>query len=290
MVSTIKRARRRTGFTLIEVLAAVVIMLLIVLAMGRIFASTTKAYKNTNKQAERDAAARAVMDFIAREVSQAMYEAAFRSTNALLSMRYRADTCKDNFGLEGADEIWFLAANNRLKEDRPRELVQTVFFVQNYEGLSVNVPPNAKYRFGLWRRTRYPTSPYPWHGAYDKAQGLKWSGDSEGSSAQKGRDDLILENVRTFEIFAYTNPEGKGARTYNWDSTGTSRYGAQDLFCMDIYLETLSEADAILAAQMAATLGPDNKRTVEFVESVVRRYYQRIYFPNQLGYFDEDYP
>ncbi|MCO5068016.1 MAG: prepilin-type N-terminal cleavage/methylation domain-containing protein [Kiritimatiellae bacterium] len=289
MASTIRAKKRRSGFTLIEVLAAVVILLLIVLAMGRIFAATTKAYRNTNKQVERDASARAVMDFIVREISEAMFDAAFNNTNAALSMRYRADTCKDNFGVEGADEIWFVSANNRLRSDKPREGVQTVFFVQNYENLT-NAPPNARFRFGLWRSTRYPTSPYPWQSAYDKTQGLKWSGDSEGSSAQKQRNDLLLENVRTFEIFAYTNPEGTGERTYNWDSTGTSRYGAQDLFCMDIYLETLSEADAILAAQMAASLGPNEKRTVEFVESSVRRYYQRIYFPNKRGYFDDNYP
>lgn len=284
---SIWRGRRlalaRGGFTLIEMLSAVVILVLIVLAMGRIYASTSKAYQDTMKQAERDAAARAVMDFLAREISQALFEKANNNTNALLSMRYRANTTPNVFGLEGADEIWLLTANNVMGPGRPpRETVMRVYFVGNYEGLD-DAPPNPRYRFALWQNFQNinitnVSAAFPYSGG---ANGLNWY---DGTTVlPKQRDHLVLENIRTFEIFAYA--DSQGTRVFDWDSRDT-----QPLFCMDIYLETLSEADAIRAAQLAQTLGPNNTTTVQFVESAVRRHYQRIYFPNKFGYFDNDYP
>ncbi len=276
----------RAGFTLIEVLAAVVILLLIVLAMGRIYASTTKAYQETMKQAERDAAARAVMDYIAREIGLAMFDNPNTSTNALLTMRYRANTMTGNYGLEGADEIWFVSANNNLRTNQPRDCVMRAYFVQNYNGLS-NAPANAQYRFALWRdfqNVAYATnsSGIDWNVYVNDQDGLDWSG-SGASFPTRSRDDLLLENVRTFEIFAYEDPFG--TRVLSWDSRNP-----QPLFCMDIYLETFGEADAIRAALLAASLGPGDARTVEFAESAVRRHYQRIFFPLKAGYYDSSYP
>lgn len=282
----IRRQRMSAGFTLIEVLAAVVILLLIVLAMGRIYASTTKAYQETMKQAERDAAARAVMDYIAREISLAMFDNPNTSTNALLTMRYRANTTSGNFGLEGADDIWFVSANNNLRSDVPRDGVMRTYFVQNYVGVS-NAPPNAQYRFGLWRdfqniATATNSGGDDWEVYVNGAGGLDWS-RSGTQIPTRGRDDLLLENVRTFEIFAYDDPYG--SRVLSWDSRQP-----QPLFCMDIYLETFGEADAIKAAQLAANLGPNDPVTVEFAESAVRRHYQRIFFPLKSGYYDNSYP
>lgn len=275
------RCTSKAGFTLIEMLAAVVILVLIVMAMGRIYASSTKVYQETIKQAERDAAARAVMDFLAREISQALFDKGNMNSNALISMRYRANTTPSNFGLEGADEIWLLSANNVTGMNRPpRESVMRVYFVQNYEGLT-DAPPNARYRFALWQNFRNVTNVAPLQPYAGGLSGLDWS---DGSSVlPKQRNHLLLENVRTFEIFAYADPWG--TRVFDWDSRET-----QPLFCMDIYLETLSEADAIRAAQLAASLGPNDPTVVGFVETVVRRHYQRIYFPNKFGYFDHTYP
>ncbi|HMP77372.1 MAG TPA: prepilin-type N-terminal cleavage/methylation domain-containing protein [Kiritimatiellia bacterium] len=274
----IENARARSGFTLIEMLASVVVLLLIVLAMGRLYASATKAYQETMKQAERDAGARAVMDFLSREISLAMFDNGNLNTNALLTMRYRANTAPENFGLEGADEIWLLSANNNLRSDRPREAVMRVYFVGNYMGLT-DAPSNARYRFALWQNFAYPSTPdtHPYAGG---TAGLDWP---ESGALNRSRMYPLLENVRTFEIFAYADADG--TRVYEWDSRDP-----QPLFCMDIYLETLSEADAIRAAQLAATLGHDNIRTIEFVEGVVRRHYQRIYFPHKFSYFDQGYP
>ncbi len=271
--------RARAGFTLIEMLAAVVVLLLIVLAMGRIYASSTKVYQETMKQAERDAAARAVMDFLSREISQALFDNASSSTNALLTMRYRANTTPNNFGLEGADEIWLLTANNLTGINRPpRESVMRVYFVGNYSGLT-DAPPNPQYRFALWQNF-VNVSTNASHPYASGVTGLNWP---ESGVLTRARQYPLLENVRTFEIFAYADAAGR--RVFEWDSRDP-----QPLFCMDIYLETLSEADAIRAAQLAATLGPNNTRTIEFVESVVRRHYQRIYFPNKFSYYDQGYP
>jgi prepilin-type N-terminal cleavage/methylation domain-containing protein len=274
------RANRgaRGGFTLIEMLTAVVVLLLMIMAVGRIYASATKAYQETLKQAERDAAARAVMDYLAREISLALFESSNANTNALLTMLYRANTTPGNFGLEGADEIWLLTANNNLRFERPREALMRVYFVGNYLGVT-NPPPNARYRFALWQNFEHPAaiSTDPYAGGQE---GLRWP---DSGTLPRSRRYPLLENVRTFEIFAYSDADG--TRVFEWDSRRP-----ENLFCMDIYLETLSEADAIRAAQLAATLGPNHTRTIDFVESAVRRHYQRIYFPNKFSYFDRGYP
>jgi hypothetical protein len=152
-----------------------------------------------------------------------------------------------------------------------------VYFVGNYNGLT-DAPTNAQYRFALWQYFEYPASTNdPYAGG---PKGLNWP---DSGTLPRSRRYPLLENVRTFEIFAYS--DAYGTRVFEWDSRRP-----ENLFCMDIYLETLSEADAIRAAQLAAKLGPNDTRTIEFVESAVRRHYQRIYFPNKFSYFDRGYP
>lgn len=296
-MATTKAYRQRAGFTLIEVLASIVILLLIVLAMGRIFASVSKVYAETTKQAERDAASRAVMDLIAREISEAMFEKSWpnANSNALLSMRYAANTSKDNFGFE-SDELWLVSANNVMPHPsqgsfddlrRARQALQVTYWVQNYVGV-LGAPTNSQYRFALWRDFQYPNDGPQWNSYFGGTNGVNWAG-TRSAVPSRGRNNAFVENVRAFEIFGYSDESG--TRVINWDSRGSSAgEGDQPLFCMDLYLETMSEADAIRAAQLAASLGPQHARTIEFVESVVRRQYERIYFPNKFGYFDYSYP
>lgn len=279
------------GFTLIEVMASVVILLLIVLSMGKIFASTTKAYQETNKQAERDAAARAAMDFMTREPSAALFENPQSNPNALLTMRYEApEKGRINFGFD-SDEIWFVSGSSDFGvETNVREGVQITYFIQNYEGLT-DAPENAKYRYALWRDSQAPKHGLFWNSYMEGQAGLDWSGSKgslpSGPGNARTRRAVLLENVRTFEVFAYSDENG--TRVSNWDSRGVG--GLQPLFCMDIYLETMSEADAIRAAALAeAFKNPKAEAVVDFVESAVRRYYQRIYFPNKFAFFDHSYP
>jgi prepilin-type N-terminal cleavage/methylation domain-containing protein len=275
MASSSHTRCRRGGFTLIEVLCSVVILLLMVTAIGRIYASTIRSYQETMKQAERDATARAVMDYISREISMAMFENPNVNTGALLSMRYQANTRTGNFGVEGADEVWFVSGGNESDQAHPRAAFQVVYFVANYVGLTEYATTNEAYRFGLFRYYQYPGAGNTFNVYYGGTAGLDWSVGATKSRAH----GPIIENVRTFEIFAYADPNG--TRKRDWNSKDV-----EPMFCMDIYLETMSEADATRAAQFAATLGQNHAKTVEFVESAVRRHYQRIYFPNKLSYYD----
>jgi prepilin-type N-terminal cleavage/methylation domain-containing protein len=269
------------GFTLIEVMSAVVILLIIMAFLGRIYASATKAYQDNIKQAERDVAARAALDYIAREISGAMFENPSVDTNALLSMRYKANTGPGNFGLEGSDELWLVTGQNT-PSGSGRAALQVVYFVENYAGQVTNPPPNAEYRFSLFRYDEHPKAGGSYNTYYGGSDGRRWSWNG-AQPALRTRRAPIVENVRTFEVFAYANELGK--RILSWDSNNL-----EPLYCMDLYLETMSEADAIKAAQLAASLGEDDARTVEFVESVVRRHYQRVYFPNKTGYYENLFP
>lgn len=286
------------GFTLIEILCAMAILLLIMVAMGRIYASSTKAYSESMKQVERDSAARAVMDYIAREISMSMFENPNVNTNAMLTMRYKANTFKNNFGLEGADELWFVAGSGDPSSSSPRHAQQIVYYMTN--SVSDSPPPaNAQFRYRLQRGVYEAPSTQSvggvWSGYYDTyyagTNGRDWAGTigASASAPKPGVARPVMDNIRTFEVFVYTNATGKTvSRTSNGDIYWDSREPTS-LFCIDLYLETMSDAAATKAALLAATLGPNNARTIEFVESSVRRHYQRVYFPNKMAYYDQPF-
>ena len=279
---------RRAGFTLIEVMAAIVILLLLVGAMGQMYASATKAFQDAIKQTERDASARAVLDYIARELSSAYFERPDNNPDALLSLRYEANTSPDLFGLEGADEIWFVSLSAESEPGDARHARQVVYYVTNSIASSATdlEPLNPEYRFRLMRGTYKPgqgPDPTEYNVYVDGSNGLTWAGTEASPAKKPGTARAMIENIRTFEIFAYE--DGTGKRILNWDSNNL-----QGLFCLDLYLETMSESDAIKAAELAKSLGVNNPRTVEFVESVVRRHFQRVYFPAKTAYYDGPLP
>ena len=66
------RAPRRGGFSLIEILVAVSILVVIVLMMSMVFHQSNVAWDSGTRKAEGNMTARAVLGFMARELSQAV--------------------------------------------------------------------------------------------------------------------------------------------------------------------------------------------------------------------------
>ncbi len=73
----IKRIAESAGFTLIEILVAMAILMVIVLMMATLFHSSTNAWDNGMRQAEISLEARAVMNMIQRDLSQAVADSQF---------------------------------------------------------------------------------------------------------------------------------------------------------------------------------------------------------------------
>ncbi|MCX6997568.1 MAG: prepilin-type N-terminal cleavage/methylation domain-containing protein [Kiritimatiellaeota bacterium] len=62
----------RRGFTLIELLAAMTVLALILLMLGQVFSGSTKAWESGTRRMDQNISARAVLDFIARDLSGAI--------------------------------------------------------------------------------------------------------------------------------------------------------------------------------------------------------------------------
>ncbi len=281
-----RRSRGRDGFTLIEVLVAMTIVTMLVLMMTRVYTDGAKAVTTGTRNMERNVNARAVMDFIARELSMAAFEFGDETTSNYLGMAYYADDTDPIYGYQ-ADEISFVLLNKDIldlsspsDDGQRRSAMQVTYFVDNMEDLA-DAPENAEHRYALFRYARHPSPAGNDYATYFSEQdSVNWM-EPGGSRASVTRDDIIVENVRTFEIFAYTDEQGSHANSWKSWETGNPR-----LAFLDIYLETMDENDARRIAALAANLGENNATVQEQVERAVKRNYRRVYLYNKQGYQD----
>ncbi|HMO05093.1 MAG TPA: hypothetical protein PKC67_15595 [Kiritimatiellia bacterium] len=288
------RTRAAGGFTLIEILAAMTVLVFLVMMLTQVYTEGANAWKTGTRNTYRNMHARAVMDFMAREVSMAAFEFGNDPAKNFLSMAYNANVTLDNFGLEGADELFFVRLNKtpvNLNDGTRRSAELIRYYVSNYLNAQnqpvQGAPPNPRYRFRLMRTQNHPAiGPTERLGVYfNNVDGLYWMGRTPGDRIRPGGSDgdgEMVPCVRTFEVFTYTDANGRSRADWrSFDTAGTDR-----LAFLDIYLETMDESDAIRAAELAANLGPNNAAVVEYVERAVKRNYRRVYLYNKQGYQD----
>lgn len=292
MKNMVQKARLKSssGFTLIEILAAMAVLVFLVLMLTQVYTEGANAWKAGSRSTYRNMHARAVMDFMARELSMAAFERGNDPAKNFLSMGYNANAMPNNFGLEGADELFFVRLNKTpgsANEGDKRSAQLVWYYVDDYLDANgnpvVNAPLNPEYRFRLMRAQKNPDiNANSRYGVYfNNTDGLFWMGrspnDPPPSISQFG-DGEIIPFVRTFEVFTYTNEIGSSVS--DWRSFD------DHLAFIDIYLETFDEPDAIRAAALADNLGQNNPTVVEFVERAVKRNYRRVYLYNKQGYQD----
>jgi len=284
------RSTTSAGFTLIELLAAMAVLVFLVLMLTQVYTEGANAWKAGSRSTYRNMHARAVMDFMARELSMSAFEFGNNPSSKFLSMGYNANVTPNNFGLEGADEIFFVRLNKTpgsSDEGDKRSAQLLWYYVDDYvkaDGNPVaNAPLNPEYMFRLMRAQKNPTpDANSRYGVYfNNTAGLYWMGQSVNNprpSVQEFGEGEMIPNVRTFEVFTYTNELGESQT--DWRSYDDK------LAFIDIYLETFDEKDAIRAAALADNLGQSHATVVEFVERAVKRNYRRVYLYNKQGYQD----
>lgn len=303
MCLSVFRGRRDqvSGFTLIELLAAMTILVVMMLMLTRLFTQGMSAMEIGTRHTQRNMNARAVMDFIARELSMAAFDDGGDPQTDFLSMGYNADADKDDievFGLEGADELFFIYPDREpetgnVSDARKRSIRYIRYYVNNYLTASgspiVRAPLNPEYRFRLMRETFNPEETGRYSAYFDISgtdeSGLFWFGKTLAGrpTPDAGTQNTMIDGVRTFEVFTYIDEDGNS--TKDWRS-----YGANKLAFLDLYLETMDEADAARVALLAEQLGnPNHPVVVDFVERSVKRNYRRVFFYNKRGYHDVDW-
>ena len=82
--ATQRSASVSSGFTLLELLVSMVILMVIVLSTTKIFNASTVAWDTGSRKAEVNMTGRSVADFLAQEISQAVYDGSTISESSLL--------------------------------------------------------------------------------------------------------------------------------------------------------------------------------------------------------------
>ncbi len=271
------RRTARAGFTLIEIVAAIGILAIMVLLIGQLFTDATAAMRTGTRVAEVNANARAVLDFMARDIQTAMFDdpstadeppyLLLRTVPTRPSVRpphYLGQTAA------GPRELVFVAPVNVPNRDRPRETKIVLYRIRNqrigdrfidhrYELMRSEYydDPMARYNVAGWADN--PTA-----GTYDTA----WR-----------RADVMIQNVRAARFMYLRSHTG-----IDIPSGGDARTDEDRIAYLDVQLELLSPQDAIRAAELFG-IGGGGAPARQFVERNVRRYHQRIFFYNAHGYY-----
>ena len=250
------------GFTIIELLTGMTLLVIMVLFLSRIFTDASSMWRLGNKRVESSFDGRAALDFMSREVAATI-------SDSVLSLRMFSDATNLHNGVS-ADFLAFITADHNPltaagNANRHRQVKQVIYWVDNMRRIDETgaIIPN-RYRI---RRSEVLSQDA---GAFRCYTDKDWWDRSSNSGAWSAAD-IIAENVRTLEFLVY---DRTGVSRFNYDSQihGPPAW-------VDIVVELLGEDDAIRVAQM-----PVGNVATEMADRAARRYFQRVYFNNSPGY------
>jgi len=270
---------RKSGFTIIELLASMTILVFIVIMMTRMFTESTQIWSLGTKRITTATEGRAIMDFMVNELTQAMADDVLtfklNSGGVNAAPLYGVDA----YGAE-SDEICYVAAVQAGRSGNKRNVDEFAYFIAPMIDEDENIMPN---RFRL-ARTRRTTSMYLTQSNRDQAayKDREWwrnmtpaAGYVEEANNTGQGCETIAENVAAFEVWAYS--EALSDYNFGYDSADPANKDQLPLW-LDVYLELLSEEDAIRAAILWDT---DEDRAKAFVSQNAKRFTARVFFPNR---------
>ncbi len=281
--------KQRCGFTLVELMVSMGILVVIMLMMARVFTDASAAWRAGTRRAYEAQSGRVIMDFIKQELSQAIADdlVSFRihSEPGPLSLSVWAYPHPD-YPESSTDSICFVAATRPPPYGAMRRAVPHYIYYVDYmldidgQRMDEGHPEGPRYALMRTRKTgtTHNTQANLENSAYRNPQWWQpdhWVGQTR---------EIIAENVSGFEVWAAKGSLIEaGVRdpdTYyiwNYDSV---EEGEPPLW-VDIYLMLMDEPAAIQAAALWRANDPDRR---EFVNRNTRRYSARIYFRNREGY------
>lgn len=254
---TSRRLASRSGFTLIEILAAVTVLAIMVLFMASVFSNTTKVAKLGFKRVESNNNGRAAIEFVAREISSAMQDQ---------RIELELDSDRDNIYGNSAslsDRIAFASSATEPQVTAgstptlARQLRKSVFAV-----ITTNSSPD-KGPYALVMHNKFGNDDVK---EIYSLPGSTWCTAMIGAP-NAGNSSVIADNVRNFEVFVYDRNFVAQPDYKSWVHGPPS--------FIDVYLEVLAEEDAGKAsAGMTDPL---------LLTAATRRYHTRVFMPNVLG-------
>lgn len=261
---------KRSGFTLVELMAAMAILAIMVLMIGRIFSDSTKIWKLGTRRVSSAVDGRAVIDFMVREMSSAV-------ADGTLVMAHKLNADSNILGMD-SDRIYFVTLDQKSESKSAantyRQGRQVSYHIEPMRDINGNDIPN---RFRIMRSGIEKVT----SGVYTCYTDPDWWQQPEMNNLSAAY--VLAENVRTLEFWVYDR-DGKLVRAddpdnpYGASDTYTSLNKTRGIGWVEIYLEMLGEDDAIRAALLTG------QAAIDFADRASRRYVGRVYFHNGRGY------
>lgn len=244
--------RRRGGFTLIEVLAATAVLVVLLLAMLRIFNDANDLYLKGSRTVLRNNSGRAVMDIIARDLE-----------GVIINKHFAAQQFANTFSND-YDSLYFITMTGDPGDGRCFQLVKYSCMVTNINGY--NTYRLKRYSMDYATAIKNGVDPFS-NNDEDREWWTRF--DSPALAGPRFEEDLI-DNVVRFDLYTHDqngNIIGKylGSRNgqdyYRWASTRDDGYPADTPFgFMDVYLQVTSEDAMKRAHYLRAGGGPGGDR------------------------------
>lgn len=237
---------RHAAFTLVEVLAAMAVLSIIVLSLGRIFQDSSTAFRLGTTRVDTSASGRAAMEFIAEELGSLMCD-------DLLTMRVWSGAAATPGG--ASDRVAFVSMNNRAEfRGSGRYYRETL---QSHYGVDP-MPDNTDAFYLVRSVTENITTSY-----FDSYRNTTWWSDANTYLPAAAP---LAENVAQFKLYVY-DQAGVAHNNYNSATHGPPLY-------IDVYLELLGAEDAERAALLSGTARTD------FTDQNAHRFARRIFLHN----------
>ena len=235
----------RAGFTLIEIMVAMSVLAILVMLIGNIFQQVSASWNIGTHSADANTAARAALNYMAQELSQAVAGPVEASPGA--KALYGNDL--DNLIFEVVDgeevRVVTLSGDVSLGSDRRGALRRSAFYWVGGTNLLI------RYARQTNRDESYTKDP-------DQSAGPK----------------ELIRNVVDFWMCVYTNRVDLLNGNFEENITLTNSLPV----CIDIYLSILGEGD------MDRYKALSGNAQDEFRESNAQCYSTRVYFLNRQGY------
>ncbi|HBA84951.1 MAG TPA: hypothetical protein DCZ95_12725 [Verrucomicrobia bacterium] len=237
--------RKTDAFTLIEVLASMVVLVILMLALTRVFTEATNAFKKGTTTVMRNGAAESALDLIRHELECAVI-------NERLAFYHEADSVDKTTGSWGAnpngfgfDEVWFVTTGGDQDDGRAYQLV--CYDVNEYQATN-NLVASKRFRLrrSSWnfdvmdKNSKDPLQPSANNPLLYKDWWLTLS-------VASGNPEVLIDNIVRFDVYLHTQKgvllqeESGGISSYSSSKTYPGLYDA-DMHpaAIDIYLQVTS--------------------------------------------------
>lgn len=245
------------GFTMIELMAAMAILIMITLFVGRIFSDSSKMWKLGLRRVTDGLDGRAALGFMLRELSTAVVDDVLTmKQNPIYRVVFNRNT----------DSIFFISMAQTPGSNK-RHAMQISYRIEPMTEIKNNTTNSIPNRFRLVRSSILNTG-----SNYDCYQNTNWYNNSIMTNFASY--DVLAENVRTVEFWIY----GQDGELVNNDfdeyiSTSTNRPAY-----IEVYLGMMSGDES---ARITYLSGDD---AINLANEASRRYAGRAYLNMGRGY------